>query len=427
MNDNRIAREPVVVEQRTMAPASTIDVSLRGRSLRVARGLRESLAPIVTALVGPAARPASLCRALDIDRTLGARILRSIRSRDGLLVLQEIPAPPGLRIFLEAARRAGAAATLTEAAADFVREFESLIDEFPGGRAALDAAIADDVPEIRERTEKTAKQAMFKSMSCLLGYQVDAHVSTVIIQPSPSGRMCDTLHLMIKHGLRRIRATVPITAFGRTVAPRKPDDPDASTMLRVDGTHAEDGEPCLLDDYCSRPFPSLGVLRQRNLFLYTLDENQPPVNVPATVSTAMIMRNGMARYASEAQHYEWEGIVPRIPAKILVGDVLVRDDVYEGVMPFVSARLYGLSNQTIHPDQPAFKLDEVDLSVPLESMSVGRWDLRLRELPAYSEMLSAVFERSQWDPRRFRAFRFRVQYPVPMVAYNTWFKLPERG
>ena len=60
-------------------------------------------------------------------------------------------------------------------------------------------------------------------------------------------------------------------------------------------------------------------------------------------------------------------------------------------------------------------------------MSTGRWDLRLRELPQYSDMLLSVFDRARWDPRRFRAFRFRVQYPVSMVAYNTWFKLTAAG
>src|SRR5436190_2054060 len=82
-------------------------LSLDARSRSIAVGLRDSLEPIVRKVVGGGGRPAALSRGLDIDRTLAARVLRAIRADDTVQVLQEIPAPNGLRIFLDAAARVG--------------------------------------------------------------------------------------------------------------------------------------------------------------------------------------------------------------------------------------------------------------------------------------------------------------------------------
>lgn len=397
------------------------------RSREVAEALRAVLAPIVQEAAGPGARPATLARSLEIDRTLAARILRAVRSRDSLLVLQEIPSPHGLRIFLDAARQAGMSESLCDTAGETVRQFEHLIHEFPGGRSALDAAVAAWAPEMRERTEKSAKQAVFKSMSCLLGYHAETTASTVIIQPSASGERCDAISIMAKEGLRRIRSSMPITVCGRSFMQQDVADAQAPYVETIDGTRPHASEACLLEEFCSRPIPSLRVLEQQKLFLYTLDESDPPVNVPVTIASAMIMRNAYARGRTAENHYEWEEVVPRIPTRLLVMDILLRDDVYPGVAPEPRSRLYGLAKRPVKPDEDAFKLDQLDLTLPSEFLGNGRFDLRLEEFPRYAEMVDSLFERTGWERRRFRAFRCRVQYPVPLVAITHWFRLGQEA
>jgi hypothetical protein len=403
-----------------------LPLPLDTRSRAVAASLRGALEPIVRAAAGAGARPATLARGLEIDRTLAARILRAVRSSDALMVLQEIPSPHGLRIFLEAAERSGVDAALCDAAADIVRGFEHLIHEFPGGRSALDAAVAAWAPEMRERTEKSAKQAVFKSMSCLLGYHAETTVSTVIVQPSANGRRCDAISIMAKEGLRRIRSSMPITVCGRNFGQQDVADTFAPYVETLDARVAPHAsEACLLEDFCSQPVPSLRVMEQEKLFLYTLDESDPPVNVPVTIASALIMRNAYARYRSPEQTYEWEEVVPRIPARLLVMDILLRDDAFPGQAPQPRSRLYGLAKRPVKPDEPAFHLDQLDLGLPLEHLGEGRFDLRLSEFPRYAEMVEAVFARTGWERQRFRAFRCRVQYPVPLVALTHWMKLAD--
>jgi hypothetical protein len=281
---------------------------------------------------------------------------------------------------------------------------------------------------MRERTEKSAKQAVFKSMSCLLGYHAETTVSTVIIQPSAtSGERCDAISIMAKEGLRRIRASMPITVCGRSFMQQDVADAHAPYVETVDGQRQPHmSEPCLLEEFCSRPIPPLNVMEQGKLFLYTLDESDPPVNVPVTIASAMVMRNSYARHRTEDNHYEWEEVVPRIPTKLLVMDILLREDVYPGLAPEPRSRLYGLAKRPVKPDEAAFKLDQLDLSLPLEFLGTGRFDLRLEEFPRYAEMVESLFARTGWERRRFRAFRCRVQYPVPLVAITHWMRLGER-
>jgi hypothetical protein len=232
---------------------------------------------------------------------------------------------------------------------------------------------------------------------------------------------------MAKEGLRRIRSSMPITVCGRSFLQQDVAGPDTPSVETLDGRPAPHAsEPCLLEDFCTHPIPSLRVIEQNKLFLYTLDEFEPPVNVPVTIASAMILRNSYTRYKTPDQTYEWEEIVPRIPCKLLVMDIILRDDVFPGVAPEPRSRLYGPAKSPRRPDEPAFHLDQLDLSLPLEHLGAGRFDLRLPEFSRYAEMIDGLFSKTGWDRSRFRAYRCRVQYPVPLVAITHWFNLGDR-
>lgn len=399
---------------------------LDARSRTIAMGLRESFEPIVREIVGRGGRPAALSRGLAIDRTLAARMLRAIRADETVQVLQEIPAPNGLRIFLDAAARIGVDARLRARAAEQVQVFEQLIDEFPGGRSALDAALAEWDPAMRLRTERAAKQAMHKSMSCLLGYQVDTMLLSIIHQPSADGRALDKLYVMGKYDIRRLRASAPITVFGRQDFPL---DPTSTDMPRVENIRGEvsprEARSYLLPEFCSSDMPELNLFTSEGVALYTLRENSPVVNAPVTYVSAQMVRNAALRYRSGALGQITDGLTPRMPAKVMVLDIYVRNDVFPGVAPTFTTTLHGLAKGVQRPDSPGFQLDRVDLSVPIENLSNGMGGIASRDLPRYPELMKTAMESVGWDAGRFRGYRCRVQYPVPLVSVSYWFDLPE--
>lgn len=393
------------------------------RSPDVARRLQEALGPIVRSCVGVSTRPATLARTLDIDRTLAARLLRALRSPDSAEILHEIPAPGGLRIFLEAAADRGTPKPLLDAAESAVQVFEQFIDEFPGGRAALDAALGGVNAEIRARSARGASQAIHRSMTSLLGYQADVMLATALIQPSADGKTVDTAYILGKCGVRRLRASSPITVFGwRGDATGTP--PEQRRIETIDGDlQPELGSAYLLHDYCTRPTPPLSLYQSNDLYLYTLAESIPRVNDPVTLIGAQVVRNAGPRYQTEDTRFHWETHTPRFPCKVLLADVFVRDDALSDRVPTLTTTLHSIATGSPRPDAPAFHLDDVEIDHALHQLGTGIGMAATADIPGYSTMLGSVFGRLGWDAGRFRGYRCRLQYPVPLVSLTFWFDL----
>src|SRR5688572_16184972 len=82
--------------------------------------LRSSLIDVLNKAGGASVRPVALAKLLKLDDSLAARLLRSTRASDPLSSLRELPAPQGLRLFLEAAARYGVSASVRQPADDAV-------------------------------------------------------------------------------------------------------------------------------------------------------------------------------------------------------------------------------------------------------------------------------------------------------------------
>ncbi|MCK4513344.1 hypothetical protein KAW64_16465, partial [bacterium] len=131
----------------------------------MADDLRGHLDPIIREVAGSRPRPSRLVSELGIDKSLASRLTRALRADDPLEFMHLLPSPTGLGIFLSAARSAGISRDVCRAAEDSVDGFRFLLEALPGGRATLDAAISASSGEARARSEKNAKQAVYKAMS----------------------------------------------------------------------------------------------------------------------------------------------------------------------------------------------------------------------------------------------------------------------
>jgi hypothetical protein len=396
------------------------------RITAVSSSLREAVAPIVDELVGPSHRAAALARRLRIDKSLCGRVLRSIKASDPFEVIHEAPAPYGLRIFLGAAADAGIGPALRGRAEESITQFESLIQAFPDGRAALEAAISDYIPEVRSRNERAAKQAVYKSMSYLLGYQAEESLHTAILSPADDGWTVDSLHVSGLYKLRRLRGQAPINLFGIRNYETQPGA--ANWMETIDGKRSvTDASEYLLADYCDHPLPDLMVLQEGDLLHTALSASSLPLNTPITLMNGWISRGASLRYRSEKRTHEWHAALTRIPARLRIQDYFIHEDVFPGVIPEVQARMHGLVVDRVRRTGEGERLDEIAVSTPVMSLGMGLEapELRNPAMPRYRAMLREVFDRAGRDPARFRAYRCSVVYPVPFVSLTAWFRLPE--
>ena len=394
---------------------------LAGRVREVATALLESLRPIVATVVGPSPRPSTLARGLKIDATLAGRIVRALRSRNVVDVIHEIPSPEGLRIVLAATSRHEIDHHVRSRAADAIREYELLLADLPGGRATLDTIAADWSPATRERAENSSRQSIFKSMSNLLGVLADAAFETVFIQPSEDDPdWLDTVYVVGKLGMRRLRSGGPITAFGRAnVTNSENVRSRMGVPLTLLGRHSDEPLDYLLEGFSSHPLPSLKTVRRASLDLILLPPAVPTINTPVSLVFAQLIRHSGLRPRRPGDDPFVESHIPRIPSRDLVFDAMVREDTFQ-TTPDLSAALHGIAPGSVLPDSPDFRRDEVAVTVKLEHLRAGLSGVEVPEIPGYTELIDAVFRAVGWDRSAFAGYRCRMRYPVPLVeiAYS---------
>lgn len=403
-----------------------LQADLVERCRLVGIGLREAFAPLLRTFAGQSMRPAALARSIGIDRTLAARIVRAAKSEDptGSDTLKESPAPGGLRILIDAARRAGASDAALEISVLATNRFEHLILEFPGGRSALDTALAERDRALRDRNERAAKQAIHRAMSSLVGYQADTMLATTIISPGQDEASCDVTYVLGKYGVRRLRASSPITVFGVRSNPNAQSLPQTHVET-IDGqSDPENAGAYLMPDFCSRPMPPLSLFQSGSMLLYTLADSVPKLNHPVSLTAAIVARNAGPRNESGEHAFHFESHVCRLPCKALLADVLIHEELFAGIVPTVSSTLQGIGSGERRPDMPEFQLDRIDLGLPLSPLGIGLSTTETSDVPRYPQLLAQVFARRGLNPDRFRGYRLRVQYPVPLVSFTVWIKLP---
>ncbi len=393
----------------------------------VAANLRRSLQPIVASVAGKNARPAVLARNLGIDKTLAARVVRSLRSADTATFLHQIPAPHGLRIFLDAADKAGVDGEVRARGAECIREFEVLIGEFPGGRSALDAALAGLSPAVAGRTERNASYSVCKAMASLLGYQADTTLLTIIVRPSEEDpEWCDVAYIMGKYKVRRLRNGSPITVFGMRL-----DLTDSGGRIETfDGQPGQtDPAAYLLPRYCSRPMPPMKLFPlSHNLHIYALPSDAPAVNEPVTIVAGQVTRRTFRRFRTPENKWAWEAIVPRIPSRTLVFDVFLHEEIALKSPPVVTTALHGLVAGGTRPDDPKFQLDRVDLTSGMEVLDLAAGDADADgAVPRYSGLMNDAFGMLGVEADRFTGYRCHVRNPIPLVLYTAWLELADRG
>lgn len=402
-----------------------LDGSLDRRIEDVARSLRDDLGPVVSELVGSNLRPIVLARRLGIDKTLTGRLLRSLGSGDPYEVVHNAPAPHGLRIFLSASVDAGVNRELCDRAGRAVASFESLIDDFPEGRAALEAAISDHIPEVRQRNERDAKQAVYKSMAYLLGYQSDASVHCSVLSPSQDGQMVDSLHIGGGINLRRLRGRAPINIFGVRQYEMQPGSP--SWIETLDGErNAKDVTRYLLLDESDANLPMMSIQSTSAVMHIALDPESMPLNAPVTLYNGWVTRRSSLRYADGTRTHEWHAALVRIPTRIRIQDYFIHRDIWPGT-PEIQPRMHGLTVDSVRAGQRGLQHDAIDMSTPVIALGEGieMPELRLQAAPNYQRVLRRAFATAGLEPNHYRAYRCAIVYPVPFVSLTAWFKLPE--
>jgi hypothetical protein len=396
------------------------------RITKIADALLGSMPPVLQSAAGSSARPARLVRELALDKSLASRLVRSLQAGSPLRLAHLAPSPIGLRMVLDAAETKGVESGLIRRARSAVDQFEILLQELPGGRSSLDALLSTAVPEVKERTELSARQTVYRAMKQLLGLQCEAITSALILQPSGSNPHCaDAIELHQRVEIRHLRPGTPMALHMSNYGTE--DGGEGPRLETIRGTTPDRTvESLLLTDFCTQPLPALCLYNEGPLAILALEEDKVRLHSPITITTGFIVRNGFLRYARSNAWEEWSTYLLPYPSKLMVRDLYIHDDLYVGSMPEV--RLESPSPigapRVISKNLPTH-LRQLDLSAPVEQVGRGLASAEIARVPGHRRILAHAFEQAGWDPSRFRGYRCRITYPVPNITMGWWIPLPE--
>lgn len=388
----------------------------------VARELREALVPVLQAAAGKELRPMKLSRAIGIDKSLASVLVRAVNAPSDRDLLHLIPSPTGLRILSERTRALApraASAKLNEA----IESLRGLLETTPGGRAALDAEIAETSHELGRKRENTSRQAAFKAMSFLLGYYSDSFSSTMFLVPSEDGKTVDAIEVSRRLGARRMRssATVPMFSYVRC-----PERPSAGAM-RFDSI---DGDPAgpnlhnlLLPKFCTDPMPEVEVVREQDRTTVVLPGNNR--KEPIDITWCFRLRNAGLRDPGPGLHVLHTYFL-HMPTRRLVRDLFIAKSVHPGATPMVAFAQPGTRASENPPmEGKSNYFAQVDLSVELEPLPAPKRAFNIAGFPGQDHLVREVLERAGHGETEFRGWRSAITYPVPLLEMNIWLSHPE--
>jgi hypothetical protein len=365
-----------------------------------------------------------LARAIDIDKSLASVLVRTLNAPTDRDLLHLVPSPTGLRILAERARSV-ASPTATSRLKSATEKFRRLLDDTPGGRAALDARIAERSHPLGARREKSSKQAAFKSLSYLLGYYTDLLSSTLLLVPSEDGKVVDGIEIVRRLGVRRMRpdAGIPLFSFdpfpGNDVGPGRlepivadPSGPSPSNLL--------------LPDYSTRPMPPVEVVREGSSTTVILPGREQDERA-MDFAWAFRLRNG-GPVEPNADVEVLHAHFLRMPARRVVREVHIAEGIYPGATPFVSWALPGSRHEGHPPGEgPARYYAQVDLEAEFEPLVGTRRTFTVPGLPDQDQLVRDVLDQAGHGATKFRGWRCTLNYPVPLLDMFVWLEHPARA
>lgn len=378
---------------------------------RVIQQLRAALSTVIEASSGsgPIRRAADLERELGLPTTLAWKVFTTAQSEPPFAKVENIPGPGAMSRFFDAAARRGLQDDLLDAARQAFENFETLVRQHAGTRAAMDSMISGLKNEGSDQIDLHHKRAAFKAYSHIWGVQAQTQLSCFILKPSETNPACiDAIGLRGLHNLWLLRRNISWVISSSRVC-----DDDGQVRRPVNMQPIDEIDPetpvSLLKDFCSRPFPAFrNVPVQNGLINTVIEPHRIGSQSALTCLLGDILPEANARARDEHNRVHATHSFIRTPVEVLVHDVLIAPGTFSDIEPRVSV----FGDQRSGAPGPSREGDRLALRESVVHLGQGPSVLRTPDLPRYPDMVTYALEKAGWDARDFAVFRCRVEYPV---------------
>jgi len=387
---------------------TTLDAPIEARVRETANSVRAAFRAVLDSIPGAWNGPNDLRRLVGLEPSLGSRLLAALRLDDPLATLARLPKTNGLKLVLRGAAKAKLSRELIDAASGATRGVEELV-RFAGGQAEFDAMLAGWLPEARVGFEMRNRQAAFRAMSNLKGLCADVILSTNLVHPGSDPERWDTAKLIGPVGLRRLRADAEVRVASTRVIEADPSGPADITL----DDRALDAQPVssALVEFCDPSPPRIRCVRQELTLHRLLDGNHVGPQSRCTLVFGELRRSALRRYGVPGRRLAGACESIDFPAKALILDFLLHEDVWPGCEP--ELRVYEIGALgPVDPNDPTREIDRWRAPETVQHLGRGSSGFGISEVGRYVAMLRHVAGKLGWDIEKFRGFRCRMSYPI---------------
>ncbi len=393
-------------------------------------GFSELISDLPRRILGPQALSATL---EGVDGVSASRLLKALAQKDSIATLQLLPGPKPLQRVVDAAKALGLEASATARAEEATAKFDSFIREKSGDRSSLKAMLSAWLPEERREFENQRRQTIFKARQELDGVSADLEMNAIILHPSEEEGLLDLVNVKCLLGIDRIRPDAVVKLGTRrmqgTNNTRTAKKGESAERLptNLDGEKAQDGlHSVLLNEFCSaRPAP-LQVRQHGADMHYSLGPTGFGRASKVDLVITEVNRGEMKAETPDQLRSPHFWVVPEMCGRKLVFDILLHEDVYKERSP----QLYFYNTSGEGPaaaGDPNRELDRREFTHSVEVIGRDLRRMRLMEFPAYGQLKAKIFEKLDWDPSTFRAYRVAITYPLTGIQVSLAFHPPTDG
>ena len=397
-------------------PKRPVEQSPQARKLTVAsKQLCSALKAILKAIPLEWEQPIDLARQLELDPNLPRRIAQAVEQETALEALSLLPGEDGVEIFIDAIADM-LDGKLIDAAVEANTKVNELIRDEVGGRARLPALLAASIPSARTRVERSSKRSAYKANGQLLGCHADLQISTFVLNTlDKNGDNCDALTINGVNGFWHHGEAVKVPfAASYSYAEDGVEQPDPGLETVKGEPIAESNYFGLIQEFSSTPLPEFSLIADTERKHLVLSPKQKMFTDTHDLLCGLVHRGAPIRESEEENIKFSLSITPAVPTKLVNFDVLLHKDAWQNVEPelgFFRVSSRGLVHADTFDER---HIDQIHFEEYLEEFDAGVLP-SIKEMPDYREMVHNTLDQLGWNPRDYRLYRARIQFPMLFV------------
>jgi hypothetical protein len=374
--------------------------------------LSKSLADLLAHIPGDVQRPAHLQHTLGTDYKVSWQIFQIARAEDPLAVSHHVPSKVLMRKLTTSAVERGVPARVAGRVDKAVDAFNAVVEAYADDRSAFDAMLASLAGgEAGEAVSIQHRRNAYRSDCPLWGVQTGVTLAQIYTRISPHGNGIDEYGIHFKHELRRLRHNVMPVLHGSRAHTVDGPLPQSATVALEPEAMQKYGAP-LLPQFCSQPLPQLLSVPVEGGWIYSvLDSGELGRKGSADVAFGIMHETPFVRDENDRPlAHVGVGLNHTMPTELVVLELFLHKPSFGSNAPEFEAIAAGPGGDKlpgILRRARTFQMHErVELLGPVPQMEP------LAKVPRYNEMVDYIFQKAQWNPAEFHAFRVQIPYPI---------------